>query len=121
MKGNANRLYIDMCDVGGRYTTINIEYIQIFAQQKLSSKQTIIMLYIIMQYDSYKQRGVKVSYGDLAKILNCSKCWVRKEIDFLLRHDYLILKQKNRGRAKSQYVPNVQTLQTLLKKYLRKK
>lgn len=104
-----------------RYAKINIEYMQIFGQEKLSSKQVLIMFYIIMQYESYRQSSVKVSYGDLAKILNCSKCWVRKEIDFLLRHDYLILEQKNRGRAKSQYVPNVQTLQTLLKNYLRKK
>lgn len=113
------RLYLDKVGEGGRYATINIEYLKIFLEKGLTNLQILIMFDIIFEYESHMQNDVRKSYDDFAELYSYSRISIKKAIDPLVDKRFLISNKMDRkGRAKTNYKPNVNLLQKFLKDYL---
>lgn len=117
------RLYIDLAECGGttRYTILNTDLLLMLWQNyNLSNIEQSIFLYICMVYDNANESGrepIKLSYTDIAKIINCSDGGVRKAIANLIAEKLLLAIGKRKGTAKTQYVPNVEKLHDELLRY----
>lgn len=113
------RLYLDKVGEGGRYATINIEYLRIFLELGLTNLQMSIMFDIIFEYESHTQNDVSRSYDDFAELYSYTRTRIKQAIDPLVRKRLLISnKTERKGRAKTRYRPNVPKLQQLLTDYI---
>lgn len=124
MRNDQNkRLYIDLAEYGGttRYTTFNTDLLlMLWKNYNLSNIEQSIFLYICMVYDNANESGrepIKLSYTDIAKIINCSVGGVRKAIANLLAKKLLLAIGERKGTAKTQYVPSVEKLHSELLQY----
>lgn len=124
MRNDQNkRLYIDLAEYGGttRYTILNTDLLLMLWQNyNLSNIEQSIFLYICMVYDNANESGresIKLSYTDIAKIINCSEGGVRKAIANLITEKLLIVIGDRKGKAKTQYVPNIEKLHGELLQY----
>ena len=72
------RLYLDKVGEGGRYATINIEYLKIFLEKGLTNLQILIMFDIIFEYESHMQNDVRKSYDDFAELYSYSRISINK-------------------------------------------
>lgn len=105
-----------MAEYGGttRYTILNTDLmLMLWQNYNLSNIEQSIFLYICMVYDNANESGrepIKLSYTDIAKIINCSDGGVRKAITNLITEKLLLAIGERKGTAKTQYVPNVEKL-----------
>lgn len=117
------RLYIDLAEYGGttRYTILNTDLLLMLWQNyNLSNIEQSIFLYICMVYGNANESGrepIKLSYTDIAKIINCSDGGVRKAIANLIAEKLLLAIGERKGKAKTKYVPNVEKLHNELLRY----
>ena len=117
------RLYIDLAEYGGttRYTIFNTDLLLMLWQDyNLSNIEQSIFLYICMVYDNANESGrepIKLSYTDIAKIINCSDGGVRKAIANLIAEKLLLAIGERKGKATTKYVPNVEKLHNELLRY----
>ncbi len=117
------RLYIDLAEYGGttRYTILNTDLLLMLWQNyNLSNIEQSIFLYICMVYDNANESGrepIKLSYTDIAKIINCSDGGVRKAIANLIAEKLLLAIGERKGKSKTKYVPNVEKLHNELLRY----
>lgn len=124
MKNDQNkRLYVDLAEYGGitRYTRINTDlWLMLWKNYTLSNIEQSIFLYICMVYDNASESGrdpIKLSYTDIAKTINCSEGGVRKAIASLLAEKLLLAIGERKGKAKTQYAPNIEKLHNELLQY----
>lgn len=118
------RLYIDVEEWGGtnRYIKLQADmFPMIWEKYDLSAMEERIFLYICMQYDNAHEshlEPIKLSYADLARKVNCSKNGVINALDNLIYWELIEVKGEQKGRAKKQYVPNVDKIHKELKEFL---
>lgn len=124
MRNDQNkRLYIDLAEYGGttRYTILNTDLLLMLWQNyNLSNIEQSIFIYICMVYDNANESGrepIKLSYTDIAKIINCSNGGIRKAITNLITEKLLLAIGERKGKSKTQYVPNVEKLHNELLQY----
>ena len=119
------RLFINVEEWGGvnRYITWQLDILPMIWQYYDFSKleERFIML-VCMQYDNAHESGrdpIKLSYTDIAKIINCSVEGAKKAVGMVLDSKLILIKDTRKGRAKTQYLPNVPYIHKQLKKYLK--
>ena len=117
------RLYVDIAewDKETHYVKVNPElYDAVWDKVNLSLCEFRIFQYICMRYDG-KPIGclepLKLSYDDIAKILKISIGGAKKAVKTLVEQE-LIKVEIGKGRAKNEYMPNIERLHTMLKEYL---
>lgn len=126
MKGYKNkRLYIDISEWGGekRFVTWNLDILpMIWQYYNLSKLEERLFTFICMQYDNAHESNrepLKLSYDDIADIINCSYEGARKAVNILLESNLITVEGKRKGKAKTQYLPNVELIHKELKEYLK--
>ena len=119
------RLYIDISEWGGnkRFVTWNLDILpMIWEYYNLSQLEERLFTYICMQYDNAHESNrepLKLSYNDIADVIKCSYEGVRKAVKMLLKSNLIIVEGKRKGKAKTQYLPNVELIHEELKEYLK--
>lgn len=119
------RLFINVEEWGGRnrYVQWQLDILpMIWAKFNLSAMEERIFLYICMQYDNAyesNRQPLKLSYPEIANTVNCSKNGVIKAIDNLEYWKLITVIGGRKGRAKRQYIPNVDYIHRLLKEHLK--
>lgn len=122
-KGN-KRLYVDVSEWGGvkRFVTWQLDILpMIWKYYTLSQLEERILIYICMQYDNAHESNrepLKLSYDDIAEIIKCSYEGARKAVNMLVKSNLIIVEGKRKGKAKTQYLPNVELIHKELKEYL---
>lgn len=118
------RLFVNVEEWGGRnrYVTWQLDLLpMIWKNYDLSAMEERIFLLICMKYDNAhesKREPLKLSFQDIAYTVNCSIGGVRKAIDNLKYWKLITVIGERKGRAKQQYVPNIDHLHNCLKKHL---
>ena len=118
------RLYVDISEWGGekRFITWNLDILpMIWEFYTLSQLEERFFTYICMQYDNAHESNrepLKLSYTDIADIINCSVEGVRKAVKMLLKSKLIIVEGKRKKKKKTQYLPNVELIHKKLKEYL---
>lgn len=118
------RLYIDVAQWGAptRYVKLNMDLLlMIWANYSLSNLELCIFLYICMQYDNAHESNrqpIKMSYSDIAEIVKASNIGVKKAVKNLLEYKLLKIIGERKGRAKMQYLPDVENIHKMLKEYV---
>lgn len=118
------RLYVDLSEWGGekRFVTWNIDILpMIWKYYDFSKLEERLLLYICMAYDNAHESNrepLKLSYTDIANIIKCSVWGATKAIKMLLKSQLIVTKGKRQGKAKTQYLPNVELFHKELKEYL---
>lgn len=88
----------------------------------LSKIEERIFVYICMTYDNpniSQLAPIKLSYADIAKVVQCTRGGVQKAIDNLLSCNLIQVVGERKGKGKTQYLPNISEIHSLLKKYLK--
>lgn len=94
----------------------------IWEYYNLSQLEERLFTYICMQYDNAHESNrepLKLSYNDIADVIKCSYEGVRKAVKMLLKSNLIIVEGKRKGKAKTQYLPNVELIHEELKEYLK--
>ena len=118
-----DRLYRDFTHAGVKYILFQPIWIRIInAHHLLHASEWLLFLDIVMTYEREKQKPCEYSYDDLSDIYHYSKNTIRSAIDVLLGYDLIIClnKKTRKGKAKYQYVPNVERLHELFDRYRKK-
>jgi len=89
----------------------------ITSQYTLSTLELVILLEIIGEYDGNKQTPCKLSYRDFEDRTNRSVSAVKRAIKALLAKELIIQCLNRKGKAKSEYIPNVDILHSLVFDY----
>ena len=119
------RLYIDVSEWGGqtRYIMWQLDILpMIWEYYTLSQMEERIFYYICMQYDNAHESNrepLRLSYDDIADIVKCSRGGAYKAIQSLLDYKLIIVDGERKGKAKSQYLPNVELIHKELKEFLK--
>lgn len=104
---------MDLAEYGGgtRYIRVNTDlFPMLWEKYNLSNLEMSIFLYICMIYDNPSESGgepIRLSYTDIAEKVKSSVGGVRKAIDCLITRSLLLTIGERKGKAKTQYVPNV--------------
>lgn len=118
------RLYVDVSEWGGqrRFVTWQLDILpMIWEYYDLSKFEERIFTHICMQYDNAHESNrepIKLSYTDIANIVKCSVEGARKAIAQLIDCNLITIEGERKGRAKTQYLPNVELIHKELKEYL---
>lgn len=118
------RLYVDLSEWGGqkRFVTWNLDILpMIWEYYDLSKLEERLFTYICMTYDNAHESNrdpLKLSYFDIADIIKCSENGAIKAVKMLLKFRLIITEGNRKGKAKTQYLPNVELIHKELKKYL---
>lgn len=106
-----------------RYVTWNLDILpMIWEFYTLSQMEERIFAFICMQYDNRHESNfepLKLSYADIADTVKCSVEGARKAIKMLLDSELITVEGVRKGRAKTQYLPNIPLIHEELKKYLK--
>ena len=120
-----NKLYIDSAELGGRtrYVMWNLDLLpMIWKDFNLSNVEQSIFMHICMVYDNAHEshrEPLKLSYDDIARIVNCSRNGVRKALQNLIKKDELIVQIGTRnGKAKGEYMPNIKLIHSHLENFI---
>lgn len=120
------RLYVDVSQWGAptRYVKMNLDLLpMIWANYSLSNLELCIFLYICMQYDNAHESNrepLKLSYSDIANIVKATNEGVKKAVKNLLEYNLLRVVGVRKGRAKMQYLPDVENIHKMLKEFVTK-
>lgn len=121
------RLYKDLADWGGRtrYTTINTDLVPMLAKRHGGLPRLCLHLfwYICAYYDNAAESNLQplpMSYGELAEKLDADPSSVRRALRKLVDERLIIISNagERAGRSKYAYTPDVERIQSELKKYL---
>lgn len=121
------RLYKDLADWGGRtrYTTINTDLIPMIGayHRGLSRLSVLLLLHICVCYDNAAESNLQplpMSYGELAEKYRVDFSSVRQALRQLADERLIIVSNagERAGRSKYAYAPDVERIQSELKKYL---
>lgn len=118
------RLFVDVEEWGGRnrYVRWQLDLLpMIWKNYNLSAMEERIFLLICMQYDNAHESNrepLKLSYTDIAHKVQCSIGGAIKAISNLEYWELITVVGERKGRAKRQYVPNIDHLHEQLKEYL---
>ena len=120
------RVYIDASELG--YYTCNPQLLQLVDKRfHLSKVQLLLFWFILSKYDSTVDREsgerqpVSATFEELAEYASCTKPGAVKAMEHLTLESVNLIKRVNRpkGKAKSEYCPNVELLHKLLEPLLR--
>jgi hypothetical protein len=115
------RVYQDLTDLGSRYVRYNVDLLPAIARNyNLVALDLLLLFDIIGYYDSNGQTPCKYSYDDLADKYRYSRPGIQKSLNILISNKLIIKLGTNRGRAKSEYIPNVLLIHNTLIEYIRK-
>lgn len=121
------RLYKDLADWGGRtrYTTINTDLPDMLAVRHGSLSRLSVLLFwrICACYDNAAESNLQplpMSYGELAEKYKTDRMNVRQALRKLADERLIIISNagERAGRSKYAYAPDVERIQSELKKYL---
>lgn len=121
------RLYKDLADWGGRtrYTTINTDLIPMIGayHRGLSRLGVLLFMHICVCYDNAAESNLQplpMSYGELAVKYRVDLSSVRQALRQLADERLIIVSNagERAGRSKYAYAPDVERIQSELKKYL---
>lgn len=121
------RLYKDLADWGGRtrYTTINTDLPDMLAVRHGSLPRLSVLLFwrICACYDNAAESNLQplpMSYGELAIKYKTDRMNVRRALSKLADEGLIIISNagERAGRSKYAYAPDVERIQSELKKYL---
>lgn len=118
------RLFVNLEEWGGvkRYVTWNLDILpMIWEFYTLSQMEERIFTFICMQYDNRHESNfepLKLSYADIADTVKCSVEGARKAIKMLLESKLITVEGVRKGKAKTQYLPNIPLIHKELKTYL---
>lgn len=102
------------------YVTWNISIVPAIRKYyDISAIELMLFLDICMNYDSNMQKPCKYSYQELADKYHCSKNGIINALKILTKKSLIEKTNANKGRAKSEYCPNVDHIQKLRREYLR--
>lgn len=119
------RLYIDVSEWGGekRFVTWQLNILpMIWEYYTLSQLEERFFTYVCMQYDNAHESNrepLKLSYTDIADIIKCSVEGARRAVKMLLESELITVEGNRKGKAKTQYLPNVELIHKELKEYLK--
>ena len=117
------RLYRDFTHVGVKYTQWQPMYLAAINEKyKFSSVKWLLLLDIMMNYECEKQKPCGYSYDELADKYRYHKRAIRDAIETLIKESLIIClnMETRKGKAKFQYVPNVEKLHKLFDEYRKK-
>lgn len=118
------RLYKDLSPLERRFAIINNDLLPAVCYcYDLSALEMLIFMYISTEYESRKLKQnkrspVKISYADLVKKLKRSKNGIVTAIKHLTNEELITPTNERKGRAKTEYVPNVEKIHQLIDKYI---
>lgn len=118
------RLYVDVAEWG--YSTRYVKWLldllpMVWEIYDLSKFEERIFTYICMQYDNAHESNrepLKLSYKDISEIVKCTYEGAKKAMHNLEDWELITVVGERKGRAKKQYIPNVDFIHDQLRKYL---
>lgn len=121
---NNKRLYIDLqeYDQPKRFAIMNLDLLpMIWKNYNLNGMEGRVFIELCMQYDNAHESNrdpLNWSYNDIANRVNCSTEMARKAIRQLIKLKLIVVIGERKGRAKTQYLPNINLIQEQLLNYL---
>lgn len=114
------QLYMDTSHLEERpYVKLNLSLLPAIRKYyDISAMEIMIFTDICMNYDNNRQNSCKYSIQELADKYLCSKTGIFKALQKLIEKGLIEKLNEPKGRAKTEYIPNVKLIQKLIVEYL---